>query len=563
MIRTSVRYMDDGVQDAVAALDAALNTLLTLPHSALTDAELLTICAGLQDARNRIPAVEHRAIAALSQQTTPAAIGAKSWPLVLATRLGISSKEARRRCTDAAELGPRVSMTGEALAPKREHIAAAQADGTLTPDHVAELFKFFTKCPDWVTYAEQCRLEEKLVTGAIGADPETVRQAVDHAVFLLDQDGPAPTDNPPTKPFGITFGPQQPDGSYHLRGKVSAEFKATFDPIDEKLAAPGMCNPTDQTPCISGTPSQQQIDSDQRGAPERRHDAMLTAMRLLLAHKDLGQINGLPATLLVTTTLQELEKAAGVAITAGGTKLSIPDLIRLASQALHYLAVYDEHTGIPLYLGRARRTASAGQRLAIWARDRGCTRPGCTANGYRCQAHHATTDYAKGGLTDADALALACGCDNRLVGEAPNKWTTRINNHGQCEWIPPDLLDRGQHRTNTYHHPETLLADINRDQKTDGDNREQHHTDTGADTGTVHVNGHGEKPAIPPELLDQGQQRTAPYHQAEVPPVNTRDTRSSTTTRDANRHNGNGDRNSAENRNGPSKNAAGDDDEPR
>jgi len=139
---------------------------------------------------------------------------------------------------------------------------------------------------------------------------------------------------------------------------------------------------------------------------------------------------------------------------------------------------------------------------------------------------------------------------------------------------PTATLDRGQHRTNTYHHPETLLADIksgftddtadiNRDQKTDGDNREQHHTDTGADTGTVHVNGHGEKPAIPPELLDQGQQRTAPYHQAEVPPVNTRDTTSSTTTRDANRHNGNGDRNSAENRNGPSKNAAGDDDEPR
>ncbi|MDF1907178.1 DUF222 domain-containing protein, partial [Mycolicibacterium smegmatis] len=187
--------MDDGVQDAVAALDAALNTLLTLPHSALTDAELLTICAGLQDARNRIPAVEHRAIAALGAQTTPAAIGAKSWPLVLATRLGISVKEARRRCADAAELGPRVSMTGEALAPKREHIAAAQADGALTPDHVTELFKFFTKCPDWVTYAEQCRLEEKLVTGAIGADPETVRQAVDHAVFLLDQDGPAPTDN--------------------------------------------------------------------------------------------------------------------------------------------------------------------------------------------------------------------------------------------------------------------------------------------------------------------------------------------------------------------------------
>ncbi|ULN31165.1 HNH endonuclease [Mycolicibacterium smegmatis] len=553
--------MDDGVQDAVAALDAALNTLLTLPHSALTDAELLTICAGLQDARNRIPAVEHRAIAALGAQTTPAAIGAKSWPLVLATRLGISVKEARRRCADAAELGPRVSMTGEALAPKREHIAAAQADGALTPDHVTELFKFFTKCPDWVTYAEQCRLEEKLVTGAIGADPETVRQAVDHAVFLLDQDGPAPTDNPPTKPFGITFGPQQPDGSYHLRGKVSAEFKATFDPIDEKLAAPGMCNPADEAPCVSGTPSQQQIDHDERGAPERRHDAMLTAMRLLLAHKDLGQINGLPATLLITTTLQELEKAAGVAITAGGTKLSIPDLIRLATQAHHYLAVYDEHTGVPLYLGRARRTASAGQRLAIWARDRGCTRPGCTANGYRCQAHHATTDYSKGGLTDADALALACGCDNRLVGEAPNKWTTRINNHGQCEWIPPQLLDRGQHRTNTYHHPETLLADIksgftddtadSRSQTSKTTGSETHAkqaADTEPDTAIARGNDLSEKPAIPPELLDQDHQQPNTNHHPDTERGDARNSGATGHNRDHSRKNG--DRDSGENRGG-------------
>ena len=337
-----------------------------------------------------------------------------------------------------------------------------------------------------------------------------------------------------------------------------------------------MCNPTDKTPCISGTPSQQQIDSDQRTAPERRHDAMHTAMRLLLANKNLGQINGLPATLLITTTLQELEQAAGVAITAGGTKLSIPDLIRLASQALHYLAIYDEHTGIPLYLGRARRTASAGQRLAIWARDRGCTRPGCTANGYRCQAHHATTDYSQGGLTDADALALACGCDNRLVGNQPNKWTTRINNHGQCEWIPPALLDRGQHRTNTYHHPETLLKDItsgvtdhNADsgsktsQTTGGDTGAKHDTDTEPHTGTVRGNGqgawdliptepldHSERPAIPPELLNHSQPPNTNHHPDTQPADHTRDTTSSPTTRDTNRHNGNGDRSSGENNNG-------------
>ncbi|AKS35385.1 HNH endonuclease signature motif containing protein [Mycolicibacterium goodii] len=451
--------MTTDVQTVIAALTAAIDDLLALPFATLSEAELLDICAGLQDARNRIPAVEHKAIAALAEQTTPAAIGAKFWPQVMATRLGISAKQARRRCTDATELGPRVSLTGEQLAPKRQYMAAAQTAGQLTDDHVTELFKFFDTCPHWVSTEQQRQAEKQLVAGAVGADPETVRQAVTEALYLLNQDGPAPCDDITTTRRGISFGPQQPDGSFRLSGYVTAEFKATFEPIEEKLAAPGMCNPAEDTPCTSGTPSQHQINTDDRTAPQRLHDALLTVGKRVLASKTLGQINGLPATMLITTTLQELHNAAGVAISAGGTKLPIADLIRLAAQAYHYLAVYDQHTGIPLYLGRARRTATAGQRLAIWGRDRGCTRPGCTANGYRCQAHHATTDYANGGLTNADALALACPSDNRLVGDQPNKWTTRINHHGQCEWTPPKLLDRGQHRTNTYHHPKKLLTD--------------------------------------------------------------------------------------------------------
>ncbi|MBU8814788.1 HNH endonuclease [Mycolicibacterium goodii] len=482
------------VDAAIAALGAAADPLLALPYGTLTEAQNLDICAALQDVRNRIPAAEHRAIAALAQQTTPAQLGARSWRDVLQARLGISGKEANRRCADALDLGPRVSMTGEVLPPKREHIATAQAGGWLTPDHVAEISKFFDKCPDWVSDEQQSRVEERLVAGAAGASPETVRQAVNDAVYLLNQDGPVPPEDVVKKTRGITFGPQQPDGSFRMSGTVSAEFRAAFEPIEEKLGAPGMCNPADKNPRISGTPSQEQIDTDDRTVPQRLHDAMLTALRLLLASKDLGQINGLPAIILITTTLQELEKAAGVAVTAGGTKLPIADLIRMAAQAHHYLAVYDEHTGVPLYLGRARRTATAGQRLAIWGRDRGCTRPGCTASGYRCQTHHANADYAKGGQTDADAMALACPSDNRSV--APNKWHTKINDHGQCEWIPPELLDRGQHRTNTYHHPEFLLGETLRgvtDRKKDdcaNNDGDPSRTDTGGDI--VRRNGNGD-----------------------------------------------------------------------
>ena len=45
----------------------------------------------------------------------------------------------------------------------------------------------------------------------------------------------------------------------------------------------------------------------------------------------------------------------------------------------------------------------------------------------------------------------------------PGTWTTRKRNNGDTEWIPPPHLDHGQPRTNTYHHPEKLLAEDNED----------------------------------------------------------------------------------------------------
>jgi hypothetical protein len=82
--------------------------------------------------------------------------------------------------------------------------------------------------------------------------------------------------------------------------------------------------------------------------------------RSVLASGELGQHNGLPATIIVSTTLQDLQSAAGVAVTTGGTLLPMPDVIRLASQSHHYLVIYDKHTREPLYCGRAKRFATPG-----------------------------------------------------------------------------------------------------------------------------------------------------------------------------------------------------------
>jgi hypothetical protein len=122
----------------------------------------------------------------------------------------------------------------------------------------------------------------------------------------------------------------------------------------------------------------------------------------------------------------------------------MPTVIRLASHAYHYLTIFDKDTGRALHLGRTRRIASADQRIVLHARDRGCTRPGCTVAGANCQVHHAVADWADDGQTDVDDLTLACPTNNREV--KPGGWTTRRRKDGRIEWIPPPHLDSRQSR---------------------------------------------------------------------------------------------------------------------
>lgn len=156
----------------------------------------------------------------------------------------------------------------------------------------------------------------------------------------------------------------------------------------------------------------------------------------------------------MSTTLKELESGHGFAVTGGGSLLPMSDVIREASQAHQYLVIFEDHTEVPLYCGRAKRFATPGQRIVLHAKDRGCTRPGCTAPGYWSQVHH-VNGWAADGETNINDLTLACGPDNRSVEEGG--WTTRKRKDGRTEWIPPPHLDSGQSRVNDYHHPEKYL----------------------------------------------------------------------------------------------------------
>lgn len=402
------------VGEVSSAVDAIRSGLEVLRGSCdvLSHGELIGLLGELTSVMWSVPAIEHRALARLTGETEPARLGEASWPKVLTTALRVSTKDARRRLAEAKSLGPRQAMTGEPLAPLWEATAAAQAEGLLGPEHVAVIAKFHKDLPGWVDVGTREAVDTQLADLGAGLGPEALGKVAHRLAAMIDQDGPEPCEKERARTRGICLGPQHTDGSRSIPGRLDAEASAYWEAILAKEAAPGANTPDQQSSAAAGQPSAEQARSDHRTLAQRHHDAFKAVGRSMLASGKLGQHNGLPVTVIVSTTLQELHKAAGVAVTGGGGVLPIPDLIRMAAPARHYLYVYDQHTGASLYLGRTKRLATPAQRIVLHARDRGCTRPGCSAPGYWCQAHHAVADWKDGGQTNIDDLTLACGPDN-------------------------------------------------------------------------------------------------------------------------------------------------------
>jgi hypothetical protein len=441
----------DEVVEVFDALRTDVKRAVDLRCDALTTPERLALLENCEEIRRVLSAVEHPLINQLAAQADATELGGKL-PAALANRLRISRAEASRRIHEAADLGQRRALNGEPLPPVLPATAEAQRNGELGPGHVAVIRSFFHRLPDFVDIETRHKAEAQLARLSLEHRPDELAKLADKLTDCLNPDGDF-TDIDRAKRRGITIGKQDIDGMSPISGYLTPEARATIDAVFAKLAAPGMCNPADDEPCISGTPSQDAIQSDTRSLGQRNHDALLAAARALLASGELGQHNGLPTSIIVTTTLDELEKGAGRGLTGGGTLLPMSDVIRLGSHAHHYLAIFDKGKALALY--HTRRLASPAQRIVLHAKDRGCTFPGCEVPGYLCEVHHCNR-YATNPVTDINDLTFGCGPNHQL---AEKGWTTRKNQHGDTEWIPPPHLDHGQSRINTYHHPEKLLRD--------------------------------------------------------------------------------------------------------
>lgn len=439
--------------DVLAGLESAAVNLDGLDWDAMPLGDLLEGLERLETVRRRATARAYDAAAAVARRDQQA-LAAVPHRLV-ADLLRISPGEAKRRIRMAGQLAPRATLTGEPVPPVLPDTAKAWHDGVLDGEHLRVIEKFFRELPDHVAPADATKAETFLAQQAAALRPDQLDKLASQLALRLNPDGNFSDADRARKRGFLWCGGQGPDGMSVGKLVATPELRAMFEAWMAKFAAPGMCNPDDQSPTVTGEPSQDVADRDTRSHAQRQHDALVALVRGQLGDPQLGQHRGLPVTVIASATLEQLHTGVGVAVTAGGTLLPMSDLIRMASHAWHYLAVFDSHSARPLYLGRSKRIASPDQRIILHALDRGCTAPGCDKPGYLSEVHH-TDEWADGGMTNIDALTFACRSDHALL--TTGGWKTRKLKDGSTQWLPPPHLPLPG-GTNTFHHPELMLPE--------------------------------------------------------------------------------------------------------
>src|SRR5882757_293682 len=392
--------MFDGEEGAVAPVAALLDQLSTtvdaliaLDLTRLSRDELLELLRGVETQRRRLPVVDHALIAELDHRGAAGELMARDTASLLREVLRVSPREAQARCQAAVDLGPGRTVTGQPQPPLLPVVAAAQADGTISPDHARVIATVISELPKDVEAEHGAAVETRLVAEAQRFDPSVLATLARRVVALLNPDGVLADDVEHDRRRHATLSGNR-DGSGELRAHLTPAVLAQWQAVLDPLAAP---RPSDAD------------GPDVRSPGQRMHDALADAAHKLLASNTLPPSGGVPATVLLTMTLDQLETRTGHVTTAHGGTISVHQALKEAGEA-HVIPVVLDSKGILAY-GQARRTATTNQRLALAAR---------------------------GGGTDLDNLCLLCGYHHRE--HEKRGWQVTMKN-GRPWWIPPAHID--------------------------------------------------------------------------------------------------------------------------
>jgi hypothetical protein len=407
-------------EQTLTTLRAVVDSMLDADLARVSQDELLDGLRGLEAESRRLAAVQHRLVAEVAARNVAGELRYRDTASLLSATLMLTRSQANDRVNAAELLGPRTSLLGERLPAQLPATAQALTNGSISPAHTSVIRGLIRDLPAPVRDEHQGTAEALLAEHATGMDTAQLRQAATRILGFLHPDGTLTPDRVHRKDRDVSFR-RNADGSgdvtAHLTPACFGLWETILEPLARKRPDDG-CGP------------------DLRSPGQRRHDALEDAAKRLLRTGELPTTQGVATTLMISMTLDQLETRAGQATTHHGGLISINEALRLAADGKALPVVLNDAGGILAY-GRARRLASPGQRLALMARDKGCTFPRCRETASRSEVHH-ITDWAKGGTTDTDKLALACGYHNT---EAILQGWYAIMLDGVPHWVPPPHID--------------------------------------------------------------------------------------------------------------------------
>ena len=305
--------------------------------------------------------------------------------------------------------------------------AAALAEGAVSAEHakvVANTMAAMPTCLD----AEQVQAAERELAGWAGQyDPAEVASLGKALVHLLDADTLEEREQRAYDRRELHLN-DLGDGSTRIRGQLDTESAAIIRAALDPLAAP--------------MPATEENGKDRRSAGQRRADALVELARRALNGGNLPEGHTVRPHVSVILDLDTLLAEAGErgippAVLTFGGPMSAATARRLGCDA-DITRIITDPAGMPLDVGRAKRTVTPAQWAALAVRDGGCAFPGCTRPPAWCAAHH-IVHWADGGPTNLTNLVLLCDHHHRAVHHAG--WDIVIAEDRRPEFIPPAWID--------------------------------------------------------------------------------------------------------------------------
>jgi hypothetical protein len=281
-------------------------------------------------------------------------------------------------------------------------LAAAYADGAVTPAHVAAVTSAVT--PARIAVAARNGIDLGTTDGVLteaarALGPEDTAKAVRQWVAGIDPDGALDDAAGMPRVFRMAV---SADGRIYLSGHL--------DPVGGEIVHTA----------LEALMNGDRPAGDLRTYGQRMGHALVELGRQALRSGELPTVRGAAAQVRVTIDWFALCAERGAPGVVGGElpfagPITPETARRLACDAVA-VRILTDPAGLPLDVGREQRCATAAIRRALELRDGHCVFAGCTAPAAWCDVHH-VVHWVHGGPTSCDNGALLCERHHTAVHE--------------------------------------------------------------------------------------------------------------------------------------------------